>query len=114
MRGLINEMGSGSGCVGQEGLGMTPSWDTAPGRDPGGQEEPCKREGETRREDCARRLSQTLYLRNQAVKAVRSRCEWLSACLRTGLGWKAGVMRRKKEVFLHLMSLPALAPGRPG
>lgn len=46
--------------MGQEGLGMTPSWDKAPGRDPGGQEELCKVEGETRREDCARRLSQTL------------------------------------------------------
>lgn len=82
--------------MGQEGLGMTPWQDKAPGRDPGGQEELCRMEGETRREDCARRPSQTLHLRNQAVKAVRSRCEWLSACLRMGLEWKAGVMRRKR------------------
>lgn len=71
---------------------MTPSWD----RDPGGQEELCQMEGETGRENFARRLSQTLYLRNQAVKAVRSRCERFSACLRMGLGWKAGVMQRKR------------------
>lgn len=46
--------------MGQEGLNTTPSWDKAPGRDPGGQEELCEMEGETRREGFARRLSQTL------------------------------------------------------
>lgn len=75
---------------------MTPSWDKAPGRDPGGQKELCKMESETRRERTLPGGSARLYLRNQAVKTVRTRCEWFSACLRMGLGWKAGVMQRKR------------------
>lgn len=50
--------------------------------------------------------SARLYLRNQAVKAVRSRCEWFSACLRKGLGMESWG-DAEEGIFLHLMSLPA-------
>lgn len=66
------------------------------------------------REDFARRLSQALQLRNQAVKAARSRCEWFSCLPQDGvgagkLGWCGG-----RDISAFNVSPCLLAPGHPG
>lgn len=66
------------------------------------------------RQGHSRRCCQPLYLRNQAEKAVRRRCEHFSACLGKSLemgSWASA----DKGMFLHLLPLSpcVLPPGHP-